>query len=77
MSPAGLDVQIGLLLSGDTAATLIPPPTMSGVGKVTVTVVPGHAAGGSKASGNDGPAKTGETHTNMTKTMSNASEIVL
>ena len=41
---------------------LISPPTMSGTGRVTVTVSPGQAAGGVKVI--NAGAKTGETHAN-------------
>jgi hypothetical protein len=61
--------------SGDAAAMLIPPPTMSAKGSAKVTLSPGQAAGGSKVIAILG-AKTGETPANATRTMSKPIEIV-
>jgi hypothetical protein len=81
MSPTGSDDTTGSKNeSGDTAAMLIPPPTMS-VGMFTeiLTVAPGQAAAGVKVIGKVDPsrAKTGETPANATRTTSNTIEIVL
>jgi hypothetical protein len=80
VSPSGFDDRTtGILPSGDMAATLIPPPTMSvSAERVKVTVAPGQAAAGVKLiTAPSGWAKTGKPPANATTTMSNTIEIPL